>query len=235
VDDSLSWDFIPWLRSITSLPIWLKVRGAAAGPARSLPRAAEQRRRGSPRPVGGAQQAPWRLRGAHTSAGCARPPALPPRPQGVLAPEDAALAVQHGVEAIVVSNHGGRQLDYAPAAIDMLPAICAAVAGRAEVWVDGGIRRGTDVLKALALGARGVLLGRPALYGLALGGQQGVEKVIGTLGRELEMAMALAGCDSLAGVSRRLLLGPAGAGGGGCCGGACCPMEPPGGGMGSRL
>jgi hypothetical protein len=129
-----------------------------------------------------------------------------------------------------VSNHGGRQLDYAPAAIDMLPAICAAVAGRAEVWVDGGVRRGTDVLKALALGARGVLLGRPALYGLALGGQQGVERVISTLGREFEMALALAGCASLADVSPRLLLGPgrrgpgccrSGCSGGGCGGGRC--------------
>jgi hypothetical protein len=146
--------------------------------------------------------------------------------QGLLAPEDAELAVQYGVDGIVVSNHGGRQMDYAPAAIDMLPGICAAVRGRAEVWVDGGVRRGTDVLKALALGARGVLLGRPVLYGLALGGQQGVEKVIRTIAKEFEMALALAGCARLSDVSPKLLLGADAAPG--CCGGAaagaaqCC-------------
>lgn len=99
----------------------------------------------------------------------------------MLAPADAELALQHGVDGIIVSNHGGRQLDYAPAALDMLPGIVAAVAGRVPVLMDGGVRRGTDVFKALALGADGVLLGRPVLYGLAVGGAAGVTKVRGCL------------------------------------------------------
>lgn len=107
-----------------------------------------------------------------------------------------------------VSNHGGRQLDYAPAAIDMLPAIAAVVRKRVPLLVDGGVRRGTDVLKALALGADAVLLGRPVLYGLALGGQRGVERVLGILRSELELAMALAGCPTLKDINSRLVLMP---------------------------
>ncbi|WIA09164.1 hypothetical protein OEZ85_008575 [Tetradesmus obliquus] len=124
VDDTLTWEAIPWLRSITKLPIYIK---------------------------------------------------------GVLSPADALLALQHGVDGIVVSNHGGRQLDYSPAALDMLPGVVAAVGGRLPVLMDGGIRRGTDVLKALALGASAVLLGRPVIYGLAVGGQQGVQQVLQTI------------------------------------------------------
>ncbi|KAI8471424.1 MAG: FMN-dependent dehydrogenase [Monoraphidium minutum] len=158
VDDSLTWDVLPWLARITALPIFVK---------------------------------------------------------GVLAPEDALLALDHGASGIVVSNHGGRQLDYAPAALDMLPRVVAAVRARgsgAPVLVDGGIRRGTDVLKALALGADAVLLGRPVLYGLALGGQPGAARVLSTLRRELELAMALCGAAGLADVGPHLLLreGPGG-------------------------
>ncbi|GLC35734.1 hypothetical protein PLESTB_000488900 [Pleodorina starrii] len=151
VDDSLTWEFIPWLRSITKLPIIVK---------------------------------------------------------GLLAPDDAELAVRYGVDGIVVSNHGGRQLDYAPSGLEMLPAVVAAVRGRVPVLVDGGVRRGTDVIKALALGASAVLLGRPVLYGLAVGGQAGVERVLQLLRNEIELSMALAGCATLRDIGPHLLLPP---------------------------
>lgn len=118
---------------------------------------------------------------------------LPILVKGVVHPDDARLAVEHGAAGIIVSNHGGRQLDGSIATADALPDVVAAVDGRAEVWVDGGIRRGVDVLRALALGAQGVLVGRPALWGLAVGGQAGVEAVLECLRRELDVAMALAG------------------------------------------
>jgi isopentenyl diphosphate isomerase/L-lactate dehydrogenase-like FMN-dependent dehydrogenase len=117
--------------------------------------------------------------------------------KGIMTAEDACLAVEHGVLAIVVSNHGGRQLDGVPATIDVLPEVVEAVEGRAEVLLDGGVRRGTDVLKALALGARAVLIGRPYLYALAVDGEPGVRHVLGLLSDELETAMALLGCPSL--------------------------------------
>ncbi|GIL72800.1 hypothetical protein Vretimale_4489 [Volvox reticuliferus] len=151
VDDSLTWEFIPWLRSITRLPIIVK---------------------------------------------------------GLLSPADAELAVQYGVDGIVVSNHGGRQLDFAPSGLEMLPAVVAAVQGRVPVLVDGGVRRGTDVIKALALGASAVLLGRPVLYGLAVGGQAGVERVLQLLRNEIELSMALAGCTSVRDIGPSLLLPP---------------------------
>ena len=145
---ALTWDLIPWLRSLTTLPILLK---------------------------------------------------------GILTAEDALLAVEHGVDGIIVSNHGGRQLDGAIASIDALPEIFEAVAGRCEVYVDGGIRRGTDVLKALALGARAVLVGRPILWGLAVNGQAGVERVLKLLHGELEMVMGLSGRPTLASIDRALV------------------------------
>lgn len=120
--------------------------------------------------------------------------------KGILAPADALLAVEHGVEGIIVSNHGGRQLDTVPAPITLLPAIASAVQGRAELLLDGGVRRGTDVLKALACGARAVLLGRPLLWGLALGGEAGAAQVLHMLRAELELAMALAGCTNVASI-----------------------------------
>ena len=113
--------------------------------------------------------------------------------KGVLAPEDAVLAVEHGAKVVVVSNHGGRQLDDSIATLDALPAIVDAVAGRAEVILDGGVRRGIDVLKALALGARAVLIGRAAAWSLAAGGQAGVERMLELLRVELSVAMAIAG------------------------------------------
>jgi len=113
--------------------------------------------------------------------------------KGVLHPEDAALAVEHGVAGIVVSNHGGRQLDGTSASVEALPAVVEALDGRAEVYLDGGIRRGTDVLKALALGARAVFVGRPVLWGLAVNGEAGARHVLEMLRDELERAMVLAG------------------------------------------
>jgi isopentenyl diphosphate isomerase/L-lactate dehydrogenase-like FMN-dependent dehydrogenase len=130
---------------------------------------------------------------------------LPVLLKGILTAEDALLAVEHGVAGIVVSNHGGRQLDGAPATIDALPEIVAAVQGRCEVYLDGGIRRGTDVLKALALGARAVLVGRPVLWGLAVNGADGAYDVLELLRRELELAMALSGRPTLESIDASLL------------------------------
>jgi 4-hydroxymandelate oxidase len=113
--------------------------------------------------------------------------------KGILHPEDARLAVGHGVDGVIVSNHGGRQLDGAIATIDALPAVAEAVGGRIPVLVDGGIRRGTDVLIALARGAAAVLLGRPVLDALAAGGADGVRDQLRTLTADLDHAMALAG------------------------------------------
>ncbi len=113
--------------------------------------------------------------------------------KGILHPEDAVLAVEHGVAGIVVSNHGGRQLDGTLASVEALPAVVEAVGGRAEVYLDGGIRCGTDVLKALALGARAVFVGRPVLWGLAVNGEAGARHVLEMLRDELEGAMVLAG------------------------------------------
>jgi isopentenyl diphosphate isomerase/L-lactate dehydrogenase-like FMN-dependent dehydrogenase len=116
--------------------------------------------------------------------------------KGVVTREDAETAVGHGAAAVVVSNHGGRQLDGAPATLDALPEVVEAVAGRAEVYLDGGIRRGTDVAKALALGARAVLAGRAPIYGLAVAGEDGVRHVLELLRDELTLALSLLGCTS---------------------------------------
>ena len=125
--------------------------------------------------------------------------------KGILTEEDARLAVEHGVAGIVVTNHGGRQLDTAIPGIEALPEIVEAVAGRCEVYFDGGIRRGTDILKALALGARAVLIGRPILWGLAVNGADGAYAVLELLRKELEVAMALSGRPTLASIDRSLL------------------------------
>lgn len=146
--DSLTWEILTWLRSITTLPILLK---------------------------------------------------------GILTAEDALLALEYGAAGIIVSNHGGRQLDGVVASIEALPEVVEAVAGRCEVYVDGGVRRGTDVLKALALGARAVLLGRPILWGLAVNGETGVHDVLQLLRAELELAMTLAGCPTLRSITRSLV------------------------------
>jgi len=137
---------------------------------------------------------------------------LPVLLKGVLAAEDAGQAVDAGVEGIIVSNHGGRQLDGAVATLDALPEIVERVADRIAVLLDGGVRRGTDVLKAIALGARAVLIGRPYLWGLAANGESGVRSVLAMLKDELELAMALAGVPSLADVTRPLVWPPATAG-----------------------
>ncbi len=146
--DSLTWDDIDWLKSITTLPLLLK---------------------------------------------------------GVLSSDDAKLAADAGVAGIVVSNHGGRQLDGVVNALDVLPDIVSTVGDRVEVLMDGGIRRGTDVVKALALGARAVLLGRPYVWGLAADGEAGVTRVLQMLHDEVELALALCGCPNVAAVSPELV------------------------------
>lgn len=122
--------------------------------------------------------------------------------KGILTAEDAALAVEHGAAAVFVSNHGGRQLDGVAAGLDALPEVVAAVAGRCEVYVDGGIRRGGDVLKALALGARAAFAGRAIASGLAVRGEAGVSEVLRLLHDEIELGLALLGCASPDQVSR---------------------------------
>jgi 4-hydroxymandelate oxidase len=123
--------------------------------------------------------------------------ALPIVLKGILRADDARRAVDSGVAGIVVSNHGARQLDGVPSTIEALPGVVEAVGGRAEVLLDGGVRWGTDVLKALGLGARAVLVGRPVLWGLAVGGEAGVRRVLELLRDELSSAMALGGCTDL--------------------------------------
>jgi isopentenyl diphosphate isomerase/L-lactate dehydrogenase-like FMN-dependent dehydrogenase len=134
----------------------------------------------------------------HLASGCE----LPVLVKGLLTPQDAELAIEHGVAGVIVSNHGGRQLDRALATGDALPDVVDAVDGRAAVLVDGGIRRGIDVVVALALGADAVLVGRPALWGLAAAGADGARQVLELLRDELELALALCGCASPAQLNR---------------------------------
>ena len=126
--------------------------------------------------------------------------------KGILDAEDARQAVNVGADAVVVSNHGGRQLDGAPSSIAALPAIVDAIGDRCEVWMDGGIRTGQDVLRAVALGATGTLVGRAYLYGLGAGGRQGVKKVLDILHKELDLTMALCGRSSLSEVDESILI-----------------------------
>eukprot|EP00455_Lapot_gusevi_P028082 TRINITY_DN2984_c0_g1_i3.p1 TRINITY_DN2984_c0_g1~~TRINITY_DN2984_c0_g1_i3.p1 ORF type:complete len:317 (+),score=92.45 TRINITY_DN2984_c0_g1_i3:76-1026(+) len=128
---------------------------------------------------------------------------LPVFVKGVMTAEDTTLAIEFGADAIIVSNHGARQLDTVPATIEVLPEVVAAAAGRVEVYLDGGVRSGTDVFKALALGARAVFLGRPILYGLAAGGEAGVRRMLQILNDELKLAMALAGCKQISDINRQ--------------------------------
>ncbi len=125
--------------------------------------------------------------------------------KGVCRGDDARRAAEHGAKAVVVSNHGGRQLDTAPATCEALSAVAAAMGDLCEIYVDGGIRRGSDVLKAIALGARAVLIGRPILWGLRVGGAQGATNVLEILRRELDEAMLLCGCAKIGDINRSLL------------------------------
>ncbi|XP_008920792.3 hydroxyacid oxidase 2 isoform X1 [Manacus vitellinus] len=125
--------------------------------------------------------------------------------KGILTKEDAELAVRHRVQGIIVSNHGGRQLDEGPATIDALVEVVEAVRGRVEVYLDGGIRKGSDVLKALALGAKCVFIGRPALWGLAYKGEEGLQDVLRILQDEFRLSMALAGCARVSEIGRHLV------------------------------
>jgi 4-hydroxymandelate oxidase len=134
--------------------------------------------------------------------GCTR---LPVAVKGVCRGDDARRAIDHGAKAIVVSNHGGRQLDTAPATSEVLPYVVDAVADRCEIYVDGGIRRGSDILKAVALGARAVLIGRSILWGLTVAGENGAVRVLEILRRELDEAMLLCGCTTLADIDASLL------------------------------
>lgn len=117
--------------------------------------------------------------------------------KGIQSVEDAVVAADRGVEAIAISNHGGRQLDSAPATLDLLPDIAAAVGGRTEIICDGGVRRGSDIVKAIALGASAVMTGRPYLYGLGAAGEAGVDQVLTNFGSEMQRTMALIGCTNV--------------------------------------
>jgi 4-hydroxymandelate oxidase len=149
IDPLLSWDDLPWIRSLSRLPLVIK---------------------------------------------------------GIMTREDAERAVHAGAVGVVVSNHAGRQLDSAPAGIEVLQEVVDAVQGRCEVYVDGGVRRGTDVLKALALGARAVLIGRPYLWGLAVDGEAGARRVLDLLAEELRTAMILCSCPDARSVDPRILM-----------------------------
>ena len=117
--------------------------------------------------------------------------------KGILHPEDARLAIENGIDGIIVSNHGGRQLDGVIASIDSLRAVVDVVDGEIPVLFDSGVRRGSDVVKALALGADAVLIGRPFVYGLAVGGQHGVEKVLSNILQEMKVSISLSGITSV--------------------------------------
>jgi len=129
--------------------------------------------------------------------------------KGVLTADDARRAVEEGVAAISVSNHGGRQLDGLPASLRALPEVVEAVQGRIEVWMDGGVRRGTDIAKALCMGARAVLCGRGYAYGLAAAGEAGVDRAIEILRTDVERTLRLLGCPSVAALDRSYVDVPA--------------------------
>jgi len=130
---------------------------------------------------------------------------LPLHIKGIACKEDAILSVKHGADGIVVSNHGGRQLDSCRATINVLPEVADVVQDKIEILIDGGIRRGTDILKAIALGAKAVLVGRPVIWGLAAEGEKGVKAVLEIFRKELDLAMALCGCDSIKKISKDLI------------------------------
>jgi isopentenyl diphosphate isomerase/L-lactate dehydrogenase-like FMN-dependent dehydrogenase len=127
--------------------------------------------------------------------------------KGIVTGEDAALCVTHGVDGVIISNHGGRDEETLRSTIECLPEVSAAVAGRIPVLLDGGVRRGTDVFKALALGATAVGIGRPQAWGLAAGGQQGVEKILDIYNRELRHIMRQAGTPSIKDITSERIVG----------------------------
>jgi 4-hydroxymandelate oxidase len=131
---------------------------------------------------------------------------LPVIVKGIVRGDDAVRAVEHGADAIIVSNHGGRQLDTSIPSITALPEVVDAVGERAEILVDGGVRRGTDVIKALALGARAALVGRPVLWGLAVDGEAGVRSMLELLRQEIDLGMALCGARNVSEVTRDLVV-----------------------------
>ncbi len=130
---------------------------------------------------------------------------LPVILKGIVRKDDALRAIDYGAKGIVVSNHGGRQLDTSPATIEVLPSIAEAVDNRIEVLIDGGVRRGTDIIKAVALGAKAVLVGRPVLWGLACNGSDGVYEVLSLLKKEFDLAIALSGCPSVKDIQKDLI------------------------------
>jgi isopentenyl diphosphate isomerase/L-lactate dehydrogenase-like FMN-dependent dehydrogenase len=125
--------------------------------------------------------------------------------KGVLHPDDARLAIDHGAAGVIVSNHGARQLDTVPATIEALPEIVEAVDGQIEVHIDGGIRRGTDIVKAIALGAKAVGVGRPIIWGLAVNGEQGAARILSILRKDFELAMRLCGCTTVDEIKKALV------------------------------
>jgi L-lactate dehydrogenase (cytochrome) len=128
--------------------------------------------------------------------------------KGIMDAEDAERACSIGADALVVSNHGGRQLDGAPSTIEVLPSVVAATKARTEIWMDGGIRSGQDVVRALALGARGVMIGRAFLYGLGAGGEAGVSRALEIIQRELDLTMAFCGVTDVRDIDQRILWRP---------------------------
>lgn len=126
--------------------------------------------------------------------------------KGILTKEDAKLALDLGVAGIIVSNHGGRQIDSTAASIEALPGIMKAIGDKIPVLLDGGIRQGTDIFKALALGAKMVLLGRPVVYGLAVNGQKGLEDLLSILKNEFDIAMCLTGCRTVQNITKEMVL-----------------------------
>jgi 4-hydroxymandelate oxidase len=130
---------------------------------------------------------------------------LPILLKGIVRADDAKLAVEHGAAGVIVSNHGGRQLDTAPATIEALPSVVDAIGGKIPVLIDGGVRRGTDVVKALALGAQAALIGRPVLWGLAANGEEGAYRVLELLKAEFDLAMALCGARTIREIDKSLV------------------------------
>jgi isopentenyl diphosphate isomerase/L-lactate dehydrogenase-like FMN-dependent dehydrogenase len=128
--------------------------------------------------------------------------------KGICRADDALMAIDHGAGGIIISNHGGRQLDGAPATIEVLPFVAEAINKKIPILVDGGIRRGADILKSIALGANAVLIGRPVIWGLAAGGQQGVEKILAIIKNEFDLSMALAGCRNISEITPDLVFRP---------------------------